>query len=119
MDRRATRDIVLRSSGLIILDTGELRRTAQIESNGDAVFLEIPANMHVAGKASLGLDSEGFELAVPQGDLALSPATFYVEVRPKPGRLAGYVKGADGDPLSRRDRLCGKDSDDNRRSRLF
>ena len=50
-------------------------------------------------KASLGLDSEGFELAVPQSDLALSPATFYVEVRPKPGRLAGYVKGADGDPL--------------------
>ena len=50
-------------------------------------------------KASLGLDSEGFELAVPQSDLTLSPATFYVEVRPKPGRLAGYVKGADGDPL--------------------
>lgn len=91
-------DLVLRSSGSIILDTGGLRRTARIGLNGDAVFLEIPANMH-GQKVSLGLDAEGFELAEPQSELTLSPTTFYVEVHQKPGRLAGRVKDTNGQPL--------------------
>lgn len=91
-------DMVLRSGGSIILDTGVLRRSAQIGPNGDAIFLEVPANMR-GRKASVGLDAEGFELAEPQSELTLSPTTFYIEVSQKPGRLAGYVKTADGQPL--------------------
>lgn len=90
-------DMVLRSTGSIILDTGALRRTAPIGPNGDALFPEIPANMW-GRKASVGLDAEGFELAEPQKQLTLSPTTFYVEVRLKPGLLAGHVY-ADDQPL--------------------
>jgi hypothetical protein len=95
---KGSADMVLRSGGSIVLDTGGLRRTAQIGPNGDAVFLEIPANMR-GRKASLGLDAEGFEISETQSELTLSPSTLYIEVRQKPGRLAGYVKGADGQPL--------------------
>jgi hypothetical protein len=83
-------DMVLRSRGSVVLDTGELRRTASIGANGDAVFLEIPANMR--GKtASVGLDTNGFELVDTNPTLTLSPSTFYLEVRRKLGRLAGHV----------------------------
>jgi hypothetical protein len=91
-------DMVLRSNGSIILDTGGLRRTAAIGVNGDAVFLEIPASLR-GQKASVGLDADGFELTDRQTALTLTPNTFYVEVHQKPGRLAGYIKDSDGQPL--------------------
>jgi len=93
-------DMVLRSSGSIVLDTGGQRRTAPIGLNGEAIFLEIPADMR-GRKASLGLDAEGFEIAETETEtaLTLSPSTFYVEVRKKTGRLAGYVKATNGQPL--------------------
>lgn len=92
-------DMVLRSSGSIVLDTGELRRTAAIGHNGEAVFPEIPANMR-GRTAALGLDSDDFELSDSMASLQLSPTTYYVEVRPKPGKLTGYVYDSDHDPLA-------------------
>jgi hypothetical protein len=91
-------DMVLRSSGSLVLDTGGQRRTAPIGPNGDAVFLEIPANMR-GQKASLGLDSEDFDVADPKVELTLSPTTVYVEIHRKVGRLAGHVYGSGDQPL--------------------
>jgi hypothetical protein len=92
-------DMALRSSGSVVLDTGELRRTASIGPNGDALFPEIPANLR-GRTAAVGLDSDNFELSDPRTTLQLTPATFYVEVHPKSGRLAGYVYDPDHVPLS-------------------
>ena len=97
-------DIVLQSvgaesAGTVLLDTGLLRRTASIGSNGDAVFLEIPANMR-GREAQVGLDAPGFQLADKQQILNLAPSAFYVQVVPEPSVLDGRVSGPDGQPLA-------------------
>jgi hypothetical protein len=97
--QRGNADMILRSIGTVILDTGELRRTATIGPNGDAVFLEVPANMR-GRKAQIGLDATGYELADNQRTLNLAPQAFYLEVRPEPSELEGHVYGRDSEPLA-------------------
>jgi hypothetical protein len=91
-------DLTLRGTGTVRLDTGGLRRPAPIDSNGQAVFTEIPANFR-GQEATVGLDSEGYELANPNQKIRLDSNSVYVGVRKKAGRIAGRVEDEKSAPI--------------------
>ena len=91
-------DLRLRGTGTVRIDTGGLRRLAPIDANGQAVFMEIPANFR-GQEVAVGLDAEGYELIDPNQTIRLDGSSAYVSVRKKAGRIAGHVEDEMGDPI--------------------
>jgi hypothetical protein len=91
-------DLILRGTGEVIIDTGSLRRKRPVGADGDAVFLEIPANF-LDKEVPVALDADGFELADPHPTVRLSKDGAYVEVRRKPGLIKGNCHDTEGRPL--------------------
>jgi len=92
-------DLIIRAKGYVFIDTGGSRRTAAIDANGQAIFTEIPANFRGL-EATVGLDADGYELADPNQKIRLTNGSAYLQVRRKPGRIAGHVQDERGVPLA-------------------
>ena len=97
---RGPQDLMLRSKGTVLIDTGRLRRTAIIDGNGQAIFTEIPANFR-GQEVTVGLDADGYESVNPNQKVNLNGQPIYLEIRRKAGRIAGYVEDEGGRPISR------------------
>ena len=92
-------DLVLRSTGLVVIDIAGYRRKAPIDQDGAAIFPEIPANFR-GQEVPVALDAEDYELVDPHLRLRLTPSSVYVEVRRKRGIINGSVRDDDGKPLA-------------------
>lgn len=92
-------DLVLKNSGYVLLDLGGDRRRERIGEKGQAFFPEIPSNFR-GQPANVSLDAAGYELANPAQKQTIEGTSLYLEVRKKPGHIAGRVQDENGTPLA-------------------
>jgi len=92
-------DLILKSSGYVLLDLGGDRRREPIGEKGQAFFPEIPSNFR-GQPVNVSLDAPGYELANPAQKPVLGGPSLYLEVRRKPGHIAGRVQDEDDTPLA-------------------
>ena len=91
-------DLILRNHGHVIIDLGNDRRREAIGEKGDAHIQGIPSTLR-GQEVAVSVDAEGVELARPNKMLRLDHQSIYLEVRRKPGRIAGRVQDQSGQPL--------------------
>jgi hypothetical protein len=92
-------DIVLRSSGYVLLDLGGDRRRQPIGADGEAYFNEIPAHF-LDREVPISVESDTYEPTKPDEKYRLSGSSLYVSVRKRAGRISGRVQDEHGNPLS-------------------
>jgi hypothetical protein len=92
-------DLILKGMGYVLLDLGGDRRREAIGEKGQAFFPEIPPSFR-GQRVHVLLDAPGYELANPGQQPSLDGASLYLEVRKKPGHVAGRVQDEEGEPLS-------------------
>ncbi len=85
------KDIILKGRGYVLIDTGGLQRKADIGENGEAIFVEIPANFR-GQEVPVRLDADGYELTDPHQKIKLDASSAYLEIRRKAARIAGHAK---------------------------
>ena len=90
-------DIVLRNSGQVILDLGSDRRREKIGDKGEAYF-SIPPEFR-GQRVPISVEADGYEIAAPNAPFKLDSDRLYLQVRPKPGRIAGRVQHMRGNPV--------------------
>jgi hypothetical protein len=91
-------DLILKGSGEVVIDIGGYRRKATIGKDGEAFFPEIPANFR-GREVPVLLVAEGYELNNANQTIKLDSSSAYVQVRKKPGRIAGQLKDDAQTPL--------------------
>jgi hypothetical protein len=91
---RGKQDLCLRGKGSVILTLGGLSQKAPIGKNGEAYFIEVPANFR-GQKVPVIIDADGFEMT-DGGTVTLANASDYVTVRRKDTVIKGYVKDEAG-----------------------
>src|ERR1700730_231570 len=92
-------DLILKSSGRVLLDLGGNRRAEPIGEKGQAFFPEIPPSFR-GQQVNVLLDAPEYEMANPGQQITIDGASVYLEVREKPGHVAGRVQDEAGNPLS-------------------
>jgi hypothetical protein len=92
-------DLVLKSSGYVLLDLGGDRRREPVGEKGQAFFPEIPSNFR-GQLVNISLDADGYELANLSQKQILDSTSLYLEVRKKPGHIAGRAQDEKGTPLA-------------------
>jgi hypothetical protein len=92
-------EMVLKSSGYVVLDLGGERRREPIGAKGQAYFPEIPASFR-GQDVNVALDSDSFEPSSPNHKQSLNGTTLYLPVRKKAGRITGRVQDEEGKPLA-------------------
>ncbi len=91
-------DIILRNAGSVLLDLGGDRRREMIGDKGQAFFPGIPATFR--GQAiPVAVEAPGYELVMPNNEIAVEGASAYVAVRPRAAELTGYVRTSTGQPI--------------------
>ncbi len=93
------KDIILKGRGYVLIDTGGLQRKADIGENGEAIFVEIPANFR-GQEVPVGLDADGYELTDPHQKIKLDASSAYLEIRRKAARIAGHAEDENGTRLT-------------------
>lgn len=92
-------DRVLKSKGSVLLNIGGAPRSASIGPDGEAIFPEIPSNFR-GQNASVGLDSEEYEMSDPSETIRLDGKSTYLAVRKKSGQITVHVQDEKGAPLA-------------------
>jgi hypothetical protein len=92
-------DLILKNAGYVLLDLGGDRRRESIGEKGQAFFPEIPPNFR-GQPVNVSLDAPDYELVNGVQSAVLDGPSLYLEVRRKPGHIAGRVQDADGKPLA-------------------
>ncbi len=91
-------EIVLRSSGHVLLDLGPDRRREPISDRGQAYFAAIPADFR-GQEVSVSVESATYETVGPDRKHRLDGNTLYLPVRRKAVRISGRVQDEKGVPL--------------------
>jgi SEFIR domain len=91
-------DLVLRNSGVVLMDLGPYRQPGPIGAEGQAYFPAIPPNFR-GQEVLIGLESDAFELSNPKEKHRLDGSSLYVAVRKRAGHIYGRVQDDDGNPI--------------------
>jgi hypothetical protein len=92
-------DIVLRNAGDVILDLGGDRQRKPIGADGQAYFPAIPATFQ-AQEVPVSVEDDGFEVSDTKNKYRLETTSLYLAVQRKAGRLSGWAKDENGNPIS-------------------
>jgi hypothetical protein len=92
-------NLILKSSGYVLLDLGGDRRRELVGEKGQAIFSEIPSNFR-GKEVRLFIDAVGYELTDPENKYVLNGESIYLQVKRKAGHMVGRVKQGDGTPLA-------------------
>jgi hypothetical protein len=90
--------LVLANSGDVVLDLGTDRLTQPIAEGGKAYFPAIPATFR-GQEASIGLESDAFELADRQQKYRLGSGNIYLSVQRKSAHFSGRVQDDKWNPI--------------------
>ncbi|MCX5644689.1 MAG: carboxypeptidase-like regulatory domain-containing protein [Phycisphaerae bacterium] len=88
-------DMVVKNTGIVILDLGGDRRLEPIGDRGQAVFPAIPSQYR-RQPVPVSVEARGFELANPGAQPRLEGSSLYVAVKRLAGRIAGHVQDEAG-----------------------
>lgn len=91
-------DMVLRSSGYVILDLGPDRRREPVGANGQAFFPAIPTKFR-GQDVSLSLDGADYEAIDPGQRRRLEGTSLYLPVQRTQGSISGRVQDENGKPV--------------------
>jgi hypothetical protein len=91
-------DIVLRNAGDVLLDLGSDRQRKPIGADGQAYFPAIPATFR-GQEVPISVESDGFEVSDMKRKYRLEASSLYIAVQRKAGRLSGWVKDEEGNPI--------------------